>query len=245
MARRRDPYSWTVVRLPERDLAESILDFASPLLESLGPNPAIDAVRERLDLAITFWNASVLASARWERPRQKELKELRRRLRDDAATFDLLAERWRDFWLDPRLVAKWTYDRDEDGAHLVCEVGLPDGVRAEVPPPIEKRVAIGGKFLDEVRIRLNASSYVSFPVSEHSGSIGADGTATVRARMPTALQLFAEGLLPRVGGDPVELVIGGRSTGAMVLSDVVSGGEYGRHDIAVLVFRPAHAEVAR
>ncbi|HMJ13550.1 MAG TPA: hypothetical protein VK524_19155 [Polyangiaceae bacterium] len=39
---RRDPYSWTVVRLPERDLAERVLELAAPLLERLGPAPAID-----------------------------------------------------------------------------------------------------------------------------------------------------------------------------------------------------------
>ena len=31
-------------------------------------------------------------------------------------------------------------------------MGLPDGVKVEVAPPIEKRIAIGGTFLDEVRI---------------------------------------------------------------------------------------------
>lgn len=32
---RRDPYSWTVVRLPERNLAELVLELAAPLLERL------------------------------------------------------------------------------------------------------------------------------------------------------------------------------------------------------------------
>lgn len=36
---RRDPYSWTVVRLPERDLSELVLELAAPLLERLGPAP--------------------------------------------------------------------------------------------------------------------------------------------------------------------------------------------------------------
>jgi hypothetical protein len=48
--------------------------------------------------------------------------------------------------------------------------------------------------------------------------IGDDGTVTVHAMMPSALQLFAEGRLPRMGGDPVD--------------------NY-RHDVAVLVFKPA------
>ncbi|HEY6558848.1 MAG TPA: hypothetical protein VI072_16300 [Polyangiaceae bacterium] len=96
---RRDPYSWTVVRLPERDLAERVLELAAPLLGRLGPAPAIDDGRVAIALAVTFWNASVLASKRWEHPRVKELNDLRKRMRGrqaapgDAAIFDLLAER--------------------------------------------------------------------------------------------------------------------------------------------------------
>ena len=246
MTKRRNPNSWTVVRLPERDLTEVVLEFAAPLLERLDPAPAIDDARAVVALAVTFWNASVLASKRWEHPRPKELNELKRRLRGpqaapgDAATFDLLTERWREHWLDPRLVESWTYEADAVGMpHLDCSMGLPDGVRAEIPPPAEKRVAIAGKFLDEVRIAQGGNTLLSFPVDRHRGAIGEDGTATVYAMMPSALQLFAEGSLPRVGGDPVEVDIGGRKLGPMVLTEVRCGGENYRHDIAVLVFRTA------
>jgi len=107
---RRDPTSWTVVRLPERDLAELVLELAAPLLQRLGPAPAIDDARAAVALAVAFWNASVLASKHWEYPRVKELNDLRKRMRGrqavpgDAATFDMLTERWLEHWLDPRLV---------------------------------------------------------------------------------------------------------------------------------------------
>jgi hypothetical protein len=251
--RRRDPYSWTVVRLPDRDLADSVLDLASPLLAALGDRPSVEDACGAIELVVSFWNASVEASQLWGTPSPKALRELRRRLGNtrapdgDATTFDLLAQRWRDgFRLDPRLVASWTYDIDELGARrLTCEMALPEGVRAEVPPPIEKRISIGGVFLDEVRIRLNATSFLGFPVTEHRASIGPDGTATVEARMPTALQLFAEGRLPHVGGDPVDVVIGGRCIGPMVLSEVRCAGDHGRHDTAVLLFRPSTGEARR
>lgn len=246
MTRRRDPNSWTVVRLPERDLAEVVLELAAPLLERLGPAPSIEDARGAIDLAVAFWNASVRASKLWEGPRVKELNELRKRMcgrqatRDDAALFDLLMEHRRSHWLDPRLVEHWTYDTDDAGARrLACSVGLPDGVRAENPPPIEKRIAIGGKFLDEVRIARGGNAYVGYPVTEHRSMIGDDGTVTVHAMMPSALQLFAEGRLPRVGGDPVEVVVGGRKLGPMMLAEIRCGGENHRHDIAVLVFKQA------
>ena len=249
MTRRRDSNSWMVVRLPERDLAELVLELAVPLLERLGPAPMIEDARAAIDLAVRFWNASVLASKHWGHPRVKELNELRKRMhgrqatRDDAAIFDLLTERWRPHWLDPRVVASWTYDADDTGARrLVCSVGLPDGVRAEVPPPIEKRIAIGGRFLDELRIARGGNTYLSFPVDQHRSAIGDDGTVTVHAMMPSALQLFAEGRLRRVGGDPVEVVVGGRKLGMMVLAEVRCGGENYRHDVAILVFKHASTE---
>ena len=75
--------------------------------------------------------------------------------------------------------------------------------------------------------------------------LGDDGTATVRAMMPSALELFADGVLPRIHGDPVEVVIGGRKLGLMVLAEVRCGSEHFGDDIAVLVFRPASVEVRR
>jgi hypothetical protein len=252
MTRRRDPYSWTTVRLPERELAELVLELAAPLLERLGPAPAIDDARAAVALAVTFWNASVLASKLWEFPRVKELNNLRKRMRGrqaapgDAAIFDLLAERWRKHWLDPRLVEAWTYDAQDSGSpRFACTVGLPDGVRVELPPPLEKRIAVDGKFLDEVQISQGGNTSLSFPVERHRGVIDDDGTATVYAMMPSALQLFAEGHLPRVGGAPVEVAIGGRKLGPMVLTQVSCGGESYRHDIAVLVFRRADAAAAK
>jgi len=128
--------------------------------------------------------------------------------------------------------------------HLACTVGLPDDVRADLPPPVEKRIAVGGKFLDEVQISLGGNTALGFPVDRHHGVVGEDGTATVYAMMPSALQLFAEGRLPRVVGAPVEIAIGGRKLGPMVLTEIRCGGENYRHDIAVLVFRPANVEAS-
>jgi hypothetical protein len=232
--------------LPERDLAEAVLDFASPLLADLGAAPSIDDARSALALAIDFWNASVLASKLWEQPRVKELNELKKRLRgrqasrQDAETYDLLTQRRREHWLDPRLVESWTYDADDSGLRrLTCTVGLPDGVKAEVPPPVDKRIAIGGSFLDETMIRQDGGGYsfLSFPCTRHSGTVAEDGTATVYAMMPSALQLFAEGKLPRVNAGSVDVVIGGRQLGLMVLAEVRCVGLSA--DVATLIFKPA------
>lgn len=243
---RRDPNSWTVVRLPERDLATSVLELAVPLLAALGPTHTLGAARGAVELAVAFWNASVEASEQWDQPRAKPLRDVRKRLGTarapdaDGSMFDALAQRWRStFRFDPRLVASWRYEVDESGERrLSCEMSLPEGVRAEVLPPNEKRISIGGAFLDEVRIRQTKTSLISFPIDNHRGVVDLDGTATVEARMPTALQLLADGRLPRIDGEPVELVVRGRRLPAMVLSEVRCGGDHGRNDIAVLLFKP-------
>jgi hypothetical protein len=240
-----------VVRLPERDLAESILHLAAPLLEPLGPTLPPDQVRHAIEIAINLWNAHVAASHVWGTPRPKALSELRKSMCGKQAPpgladkFELLSARWRkEFTFDPRLVGAWSFEVTEDGRQLVCETTLPEGVEAEVPPPAEKRTAIGGKFLDEVRIRQNSTSYLCFPVNNHHGAVGSDGVATIHARMPAVVQLFAEGRLTQVGGAPVDVMIGIRRLGRMVLSEVSCAGNGGYHDLAVLVFRPTNGETA-
>jgi hypothetical protein len=199
------------------------------------------------ELAINVWNAHVTASKLWGNPYAKPLSDLRKVLRGDqvpaemADAFDVLSERWRkDFSLDPRLVGAWSFEAKDGHQHqLICEMRLPDGVHALVPPPTEKRIAIGGQFLDEVRTRLEGASYLSFPVENHRAMIGSDGFVTIHSKMPTALQLFAEGRLSRIGGAPVEVMVDGRKLRTMVLSEIRCITNHGHYDVVELVFRPA------
>ena len=60
--------------------------------------------------------------------------------------------------------------------------------------------------------------------------------------MPTIVALFAEGALGPIGGAPVDVRVGGKVLGSMVLREVSCSGQGGHHDIAVLVFGPANAK---
>lgn len=51
---RRDPNTRTVALIPDEALDDRVLDLAAPLLARLGTNPAPDAVRETIELAIAF-----------------------------------------------------------------------------------------------------------------------------------------------------------------------------------------------
>jgi hypothetical protein len=134
-----------------------------------------------------------------------------------------------------------------DGASDLDRVksSVPDGVEAEVPPAAEKRIALGGSFLDEVRIRYGATTYRLFPEDQHQGADGADGVATIRAKMPAVVQLLAEGRLAPIGGPPVDVAVGSRKLGPMVLAEVHCAGNFGCDDVAVLVLRPANASASR
>jgi hypothetical protein len=253
MAKRvnRDPYGRTVVRVPEQPLADTIVRFAAPMTEPLGPKPEPDEVRPVLELAIALWNGLVFASPVWECPDPKPLAAVQKKMTGPRAApghadlFERQARRWRtEFDFDPRLVGAWSFESSESGRpELVCQAKLPLGVEAHVPPPITKRVAIGGKFLDEVQIRQSATALLSFPVDHHRGLVGSDGAVTIHSKMPTVVALFAAGLLPPVGGPPVEVVVVGRTFGKMVLREVGCAGDSFRGDVAVLSFRPASPEV--
>jgi hypothetical protein len=83
------------------------------------------------------------------------------------------------------------------------------------------RIAIGGRYLDEVQIRQNlpGTSYVSFPAHRHLARVE-DDLVTVSTQGATAVKLFADGVLPPVGGGAVTVAIGGRELGLCHLDAV-------------------------
>ena len=86
--------------------------------------------------------------------------------------------------------------------------------------------------------RRSATSFLLFPVENDRG----DGVVTIHAKLPTVVDLFAEGTLTPVDGAPVNVIVAGKMLGPMVLAEVrcTGGGEY--HDVVVLVFRRANAK---
>jgi len=210
-------------------------------------------MRRALGLAIDVWNSHVTASPFWGSPDPKPLAAVRKAMcgkqapPELAGAFELLSARWRaEFNLDPRLVGEWSLETNGAGEHnLVCETRLPEGVEADVPPPVEKRIAIGGQFLDEVRIRISATSYLGFPVEEHRGEVGGDGRVTIHTKMPAVVELFAQGRLTAVGGAPVDIMVGGKALGPMVLAEVRGVEEGGRYDIVALIFRSTTARITK
>jgi hypothetical protein len=244
--RRDAAYTRTVLRIPEQALPAAILEFASPLVDALAPAKRRDpdAMRRVLKRAIAVWNQHVMAGPLWERPAQL----LAARARLERATtsptkreeFELLARQHARFRFDPRCVGKWSLapsEATDGGFDLSCEMVLPPGAEPYVPPPIASRVGIGGRWLDEVRLRLGGSTHRGFTVEDHRAHVDEHGVVTLRTPALAAVQLFAMGVLPPIGG-AADLSVGGRTLGPMVLAEV-RGVDDLRGDRVVLRFDPA------
>lgn len=236
--------------LPERPLPDCILDLTTRARDALPPTPpTADAHRRFIALAVETWNAHVHASKLWGATRTKPLTELRQRVKSNeapagmAAAFKSMSARWKEHhWTDPRLVGTWSLDPTH--ATLTCEVTLPDGVEALVPPPLEKRVRVGGVFLDEASIHISANSVLRFPIEAHRGTRADDGEVTIRTKTATAVALFANGRLSPIGDTTLDIMVAGKQLGPMLLVDVRCVDLSGSQGSVELVLRPAPSESA-
>jgi hypothetical protein len=105
----------------------------------------------------------------------------------------------------------------------------------------ELRIAIEGRYLDEVKIRqanMYATSpiaYVSFPARRHWARAEGDDV-TLSAQAATVVKLFADGVLPALGGRSVAVEVGGRIH-RCILEAVELGATGAVDDMIVLRFR--------
>jgi hypothetical protein len=84
------------------------------------------------------------------------------------------------------------------------------------------RIAIGSRYLDRVQIRLDlpdSLSHLSFPANRHRGRVEED-RVSVFTQGPTAVKLFADGVLPPVGRGAVTVAIDCREFGPCQLEAV-------------------------
>jgi hypothetical protein len=103
------------------------------------------------------------------------------------------------------------------------------------------RIAIRGQYLDEVRIRCAERhpypvSYLTFPAHRHWARVEGE-RVTVCAQAAAVVQLFADGILPAVGGLDVVIEVDGDKIGPCLLEAVESDERNGLDDIIVLRFQ--------
>lgn len=111
-------------------MADTILDFAHVVLSQLAEPPALHALQQTIELAVSVWNAHVLASPAWGQP--QHLAELSRLVAISSsphmlAAFHALSEvRTSRFAEDLRVVCEWQVTADERGrTRFDCTARLP------------------------------------------------------------------------------------------------------------------------
>jgi hypothetical protein len=111
-------------------IADTILEFASVVLSQVQEPQALESLRQTLELAVSVWNASTLASPPWGQP--EHLHELSRLIALSAsppivAAFEALrCAKLTRFASDVRVVCEWQIVADEQGrTRLDCAARLP------------------------------------------------------------------------------------------------------------------------
>ena len=124
------------MRIPERKISETVLEFGEPLLGALEA-PTVEEYRRGLEIVITVWNAHgiSMANPHGRTVYLKELSRYRKRAAADGApplflaAFDALnARRVTDYADDPRCVGEWDLIPDGTGGYKFrCDARLPGG----------------------------------------------------------------------------------------------------------------------
>jgi hypothetical protein len=104
------------------------------------------------------------------------------------------------------------------------------------------RIAIAGRYLDEVQIQQarrdvpGSVSYLSFPAHRHLARVEED-RVTVLTQAATVVTLFADRVLPPIGGRAVTLKIGSLELGPCLLETIETGDTSPLDNTIVLHFR--------
>src|ERR1700761_4371335 len=111
-----------------------------------------------------------------------------------------------------------------------------------------RRIAINGRFLDEVRTRRDdgrsdAVSYTLLP-AEHHHALEDDDGVTLRIPAMTALQLYHDGTLPADREQSVDLTVADQKLGSFFVQWLrgLSGGEVGDGVLLRLARKPCPAQ---
>jgi len=238
--------SRTVIFVPDRKISETILEFAEPILEPLGPVPELEPARRVLDLAVAVWNFHAMATPLWGKPHF--LAEARAKMAGPdnppgmATIFEKLLERRASLYGDDyRVVGTWSLGPDGAGGQSFrCDARLPEGCEAYAPPAVETRIRIGGRFLDEVKIHQTKTSLLSFPPTQHWATTAGE-RVTIETPSYVAVQLFADGTLPALRTAAVDVAAYGEPSRKMVLVEIQTSAKRLGGDVVSLVFEAAAA----
>ena len=113
-------------KFPDRKISETFLNFASPIIDSLGNDPAQDQVESVLKIAFTVWNAVVLDTVRGNSEFVSQIKIL---MKDDPISsimFDQMIKRKFDMFPDDnRMIGDYKLTKENNEWRLRAEARDP------------------------------------------------------------------------------------------------------------------------
>lgn len=135
-ARKPSPARAAAPALPEEKISATLARFVEPALQSLGGAPSEGALRELFTVAVSVWNAHVLAMPAWGDP--SALERVREHLRGPNAplhhahVFTVLSDRRASLFAeDPRFVREWELSVAPGQPYaLRCKAAIPQARRA-------------------------------------------------------------------------------------------------------------------
>lgn len=114
------------IKIPDRKISETFLEFAEPLLVPLGPRATEDEMNQALQIAFAVWNAVDYETANDDTHYLKMLQDLTAGQPDVAAIVNQLIERKRHrFGNDHRLVGNFKLTIQEGELNLRAEARDP------------------------------------------------------------------------------------------------------------------------
>lgn len=114
------------IKIPDRKISETFLEFAEPLLVPLGPRATEDEMNQALQIAFAVWNAVVYETANDDTHCLRMLQELTAGQPEAVALVNHLIERKRhQFGNDHRLVGDFKLTIQEGELNLRAEARDP------------------------------------------------------------------------------------------------------------------------
>jgi hypothetical protein len=108
--------------MPDRKISETFLQFAEPLLETMGPQATQGQMEQLLQLTFTVWNAVVYADAT---ANPQFLDYLRKVTGNDPLIAGLITRKRELFGDDHRLIGEYKLTRKAGQLHLWAEARNP------------------------------------------------------------------------------------------------------------------------
>jgi hypothetical protein len=114
------------VAYPNRQISETFLDFAAPMLDDLPSEAPEQRAKTALEVSFTAWNAVVFADVLNDHRHLEEIRRLTAGKPETARLMEQLIARKRALFADDeRLIGTWEVTRTEDGINLRADARDP------------------------------------------------------------------------------------------------------------------------